>query len=557
LKATVNLHLGRYQVNAFMGGFPRDNGKIAAYFHHLRLEKSTEWAELFSGHASNYWTRRIYRQELGKNVNHLIKGAIFIPLMLGLAAPGIALTPKISAAPESASTDAESAAPTVSAAAEAVSAHAAAVSARVKDYRQSPDSGSWDAALREIRDFAQLPATSKMSQDALLKMIPPLADIGTKFVDFSGNRLWNFTRAPECQHVILQWQSVTPGVDEAVIVKGRRRIVRTSPTVAFRADLVRVTPGVHIKEARIVSSVTTTTVGKRVVRSESPRSLILVGCDKSSASYLRAFRAASGTWNETPEVFNGVPPYVLQNLSGKASFSGSDLVLAIGGTSTSDGGDPKTGAGTTSNGYRIVLKLIGGRYTLDGGKNGEDGAIAVTAQFASALQQNRPDLAKAWLADPKLASIPKYVGYFTKSMPALRIIPMASPGNGSVRFRLITSLKEDLIVDVGKIKTLPFAVKAVFVAPPDPLASKILSNLQSPDPVAALAGKDKDKDKDVDGDKDKDNKSKDKSKDGSSDKGSKDGSSNKSKDGSSNKGKDSSSNKSKDSSKNKDKSAGQ
>jgi hypothetical protein len=458
--------------------------------------------------------------------------------MLGLATPGIALTPKISAVPDGASTDAEpAAAPTLSPAAEALSAHAAAVAARIKDYRQSPDTGSWDGALRELRDFAQLPSTGKMSQDALFKMVPPLAEIGTKFVDFSGNRLWNFTRAPECQHVILQYLSVTPGVEEAVMVKGRRRLVRTSPTVAWRADLVRVTPGVQIKEARIVSSVTTTAVGKRVVRSESARSLILVGCDKSSASYLRGFRAASGTWNETPEVFNGVPPYVLQNLSGKASFSGSDLVLAIGGTSTSDGGDPKTGAGTTSNGYRIVLKLIGGRYSLDGGKNGEDGAIAVTAQFASALQQNRPDLAKAWLADPKLSSIPKYIGYFSKNMPALRIIPMASPGNGSTRFRLITSLKEDLIIDVGKIKTLPFAVKAVFVAPPDPLASKILSNLQSPDPVAALAGKDKDKDDDSDKDI--------KSKDGASSK-SKDSSSSKVKDSGLSKAKDSNLSKSKD-----------
>jgi hypothetical protein len=432
-------------------------------------------------------------------VNHLIKGVIFIPLMLGLVAPGIALTPKVSTASDSVSADAQ---PAV-AAAEAVASHAAAVTARIKDYRQSPDAGSWDAALRELRDFAQLPQTGKMSQAALLQMIPQLSEIGTKLVDFSGNRLWNFTRAPECQHVILQYQSVTPGVDEAVIVKGRRRIVRTNPTVVWRADIVRVTPGIQIKEARIVSSVTTTTVGKRVVRNESPRSLVLVGCEKSSSSYLRAFRAASGTWNETPDVFNGVPPYVLQNLSNKASFSGNDLVLAIGGTNTSDG-DLKTGTGTSSNGYRIVLKLIGGRYTLDGGKNGEDGALAVTAQFASALQQNRPDLAKAWLADPKLVSIPKYIGYFTKTAPVLRIIPMANPGNGSVRFRLITSMKEDLIVDVGKIKTLPFAVKSVFVAPPDPLASKILSNLQTLDSAAAQAGKDKDKDKDKDNAKDSD-----------------------------------------------------
>ena len=257
-------------------------------------------------------------------------------------------------------------------------------------------------------------------------------------------------------------------------------------------------PGVQIKEARIVSSVAVSAVGKRVVRSESPRSLVLVGCEKSGTSYLHAFRASGGTWNEVTDVFSGVPPYVLQNLSGKASFNGNDLVLAIGGTATSDGGDKKTSSGTASNGYRIVLKLIAGKYTLEGGKNGEEGALAITAQFASALQQNRPDLAKAWLVDPKLVSIPKYIGYFTKTAPAVRIIPMANPGNGSVRFRLITSMKEDLIVDVGRTKTLPFAVKAVFIAPPDPLASKILSNLQTHEPGASSSPSSSAKDKDND-----------------------------------------------------------
>ena len=479
-------------------------------------------------------------------MNHLIKGAILLPLILELCAfesgiPGQALTPKDStgvkttttsksSATKAASTakatstsratstikaasatkapatqsdsqndDSQTSAPSPAAVAtEAMSAHIASINARLKDYKAAPDAGTWDAALREIRDFAQIPQTGKYSQAALLQSIPSLKDTGFVLIDFSGGRIWNFTRIPECQHVILQWQAVTPGTDEAVIVKGRRRMVHGAPTVSWRAEFVRVVPYVQIKEARIVSSVSVSTVGKRLVRSESPRSLILVGAEKSGSSYLHAFRATGGTWNEVTDVFSGVPPYVLQNLSGKASFSGNDLVLAIGGTSTSDGGDKKTSTGTASNGYRIVLKLIGGKYTLEGGKNGEEGALAVTAQFASALQQNRPDLAKAWLADPKLVSIPKYIGYFTKTAPAPRIIPMANPGNGTARFRLITGMKDDLIVDVGKIKTLPFAVKAVFVAPPDPLASKILSNLQPHEPPAtsgAASSKEKDNDK--------------------------------------------------------------
>ncbi len=57
---------------------------------------------------------------------------------------------------------------------------------------------------------------------------------------------------------------------------------------------------------------------------------------------------------------------------------------------------------------------------------------------------------------------------------------MASPGNGNSRYRLVTFLKDDLIIDVGKTKTQPMAIKALFIAPPDPWAQKLLGNFSSP-----------------------------------------------------------------------------
>jgi len=361
------------------------------------------------------------------------------------------------------------------------------IAARIKDYRSAPSTASWEFVLKELLDYAQQPNTARLSQTALLQVNPALADLGTKIIDFAGGRIWNFTKAPECQHLVVQWQNVSPGIEETVTVRGRRRIVRSAPQVSWRAELIHVPAGLKIKEARIVSSSSLVTVGKRVIRTDSPHSLVLIGADRGGNNYLHAFRASGSVWNEVQDIFSGVPPYVLQNLTGKASFSGNDLVLAIGGAGANEGADKKTSTITASNGYRIVLKLNAGKYLLDGGKNGEDSALSIVAQFASALQQNRLDLAKAWLADPKLVSIPKYIGYLGKSSPPARIIPMNNPGNGSSRFRLITSMKDDLIIDVGKTKTLPFAIKALFIAPPDPMAARILSNLQSHDPPAANA----------------------------------------------------------------------
>ncbi len=383
----------------------------------------------------------------------------------------------------------------------AVDAHNEPLAGRVRDYRGNPDASSWDALLRELRAFVAQPPTAHLPQTAIFAANPGLVDIGAKITDFSGGRIWSFPRVPECQHILLQWANVTPGAEEAILVKGRKRVVRGAPSVSWRSEIVHGPAGTQVKDARIVGSSQVTTVGKKVVRVDSPRALVVAGMDRSGNSYLHAFRASGGTWNEVADVFSGVPPYVLQSLAGKASFSGNDIVLTIGSSlpvaAPTAEGDKKP-APAASNGYRLVLKFVGGKYQMEGGKNGEDGAFATAAQFATALQQGRADVAKAWLADPKLISIPKYIGYFSKSVPTPRLIPMANPLNGCNRYRLMTSMKEDLILDVGRAKSPTFAVKAIFIAPPDPLASKILSNLQAHDTAASAAAGTKDKDRDKD-----------------------------------------------------------
>jgi hypothetical protein len=57
---------------------------------------------------------------------------------------------------------------------------------------------------------------------------------------------------------------------------------------------------------------------------------------------------------------------------------------------------------------------------------------------------------------------------------------MANPGNGISRYRLVSFGKNDLIIDVGKTKTQQLAIKAMFIAPPDPLAQKLLGSFIAP-----------------------------------------------------------------------------
>jgi hypothetical protein len=393
---------------------------------------------------------------------------------------------------QSADADAAPAAP--------VPPHSDALAAKIAEYKSSPDNSTWENVLKEVRTFTQLPQTAKLSPALLFQANPGLTDVGTKLTDFAGGRIWSFPKVTECQHVVLQWANVVTGNDEETVVRGKRRVVRAAPQVLWRSEYLRVPAGVQLKEARFVSSSTVQTVGKKVVRTEGPRSLVLAGGDRAGSAYLHAFRSSGGGWTEVADVFSNVPPYVMQSLASKASFSGNDLVLSIGGTSApapSASADPnsdrKAPPPAASNGYRMVLKFVNGKYTMEGGKTGEDGALATAAQFAAALQQGKQDVAKAWLADPKLVSVPKYIGYFVKPMPQPKIVPMANPLNGLLRYRLITSLKEDLIIDVGRTKTLPFAVKGIFVAPPDPMAAKLVTTVQAHD-SAAGASKDESKD---------------------------------------------------------------
>ncbi len=105
----------------------------------------------------------------------------------------------------------------------------------------------------------------------------------------------------------------------------------------------------------------------------------------------------------------------------------------------------------------------------------------VIHQFLQAIKDGRQDLAKAWLADDHLASIPKYLGLYGKSDQVYKLVAMSNPMGGGSRFRVVTFGKDDLILDVGMIKKYDYgkprsyvAIKALFVAPPDPFAKKLV-----------------------------------------------------------------------------------
>lgn len=333
-------------------------------------------------------------------------------------------------------------------------------------YKASSDPVAWDAFWNEFKFLIQETVKRQADLSQVLKSVSGVNEFGFRVSESGPVKVFSFTRAPDSRQILISWKDVV--TTNAAAKKGRKpgpvKTVVVSQTTHFQA--LGCPSTVWVGEGRLLTAANAEPVaaGHPAARAPGGKYLVLCGADKKTGlAWLEAYRLAEGNWVLCPDLFSGVPPYLLQNVQGKPSFSGSNLVFAS-----------EPGKGSDSSGYRLVLKFFGDHFALDA-KSSLDTAMTVALQFSQAIQKGRVDLVKAWLVDGKLASIPGYLGLYNRSAtaPAFRVIAMAPPLNGGSRFRLITYDKNDLILDIGKIKA-QWAVKGLFIAPADPLAKKLM-----------------------------------------------------------------------------------
>ncbi|HEY9733110.1 MAG TPA: hypothetical protein V6C89_14430 [Drouetiella sp.] len=338
-----------------------------------------------------------------------------------------------------------------------------ALSAAVKQYKAKPDSYSWDSVWKVVRDILSQPATVKAPASAILASYPGLSELGVSVIDGEGSRVWAFPKVSDNQNVMLQWSGAVATTVQRPVGRRHKIVSQVAVTTVPHSQVLQIPAGVVLNDAHLATGA---------------HALTLTGNMRGSgAVWLQGYKNIEGQWTETGDVFSSIPPFLTQNLVGKASFSGNDLVLTVGGAKTAAGK-----AQPTSSGYKIVLHYVDGHYSLDARTN-EEGPALVALQFIQAVQQGHSDLAKGWLADPRLISIPKYIGLNRSAGLPFKIIAMANPGTGAFRYRCMTFEKNDLIMDIGKVKN-QWAVKALFIAPPDPLAQKLVGSLPAPEKSA-------------------------------------------------------------------------
>lgn len=388
------------------------------------------------------------RNHLSILLNRRLAFSFTVLTALSLATPALAAP---QAAPATPSATASVEAP----AAPAFSLASATVSASAKNFKTAPNESNWQTLINTLKAYLADPRVAKAAPTQILAANPLLKDVGTRVLDAGGLRVWCIGNDKQTQTLILQSGAPQEGM--------------------ANVSILPLPDSVFLTGAKIIRSFTTSTVITKVKRKKvvetvtkpnGPPFLILAGSDRTTGLiWLKSYRAGAGGWNESNEPFASIPPYLLQNVSGQASFSGSNLVLSVSSANATNLPKPKS---TT---YQIILKLNGSQFGL-AGKPNNDAPVSIVSYFVQCISNNRLDLAKGWLKDPALLSIPKYIGLTGKppSQP-YKLVAMSTPVSGP-RYRLVTYGKHDLIFDMGKDKQ-QWIIKGIFIAPPDPLAKAL------------------------------------------------------------------------------------
>jgi hypothetical protein len=347
--------------------------------------------------------------------------------------------------------------------------------AALTSYRTTNDRARWQEFMRSFAALASNCLAKHLDPVSQIKNLPGFADLGLTVFDSGALKVYAFTKVAEADELYLLWQLTAPKPTAVLTKRGnhqKRAPVKTVCVVQpVKSQLLKWPVGTAIEAARLIMG--TEGAASTIAQAEHHQFLVLLGKEaKTNKVHLTGYELKAGRWTPSPDLFAVVPPFLTQNLDGKISFIGNNLVISFGQA------NPGSIGNVAADPYKITLVFAKDHYALD--NSDLNPATNVAAQFVQAVQSGRIDLVKGWLLDDKLASIPDYLGLYGHGTMPYKIIPInALHAPGIARFRVVTFSKNDLILDVCKFKN-QWAVKALFIAPPDALVKKIVSTSAAP-----------------------------------------------------------------------------
>lgn len=358
-----------------------------------------------------------------------------------------------SPASKSADTDADASAPAETNSGTeppaAKSFYSEALDQAVKQYKAAPGPGTYSSVLSALKTCLINAGALRLSPAILAKDNPSLVDFKPHVIDAGGVRIWNFPRSVDRSRALIQWFEE----HQTVVGTGRRKKVFVSRSM--RLQELPISQPLNIKDAGIVSN-------------KDGRHLILSGDGEDGSLCVRAYGFAENAWVESPAYLAQIPSFLTNNVCGRLTIRGGDLIFNIGKMIqlTDSNGIKRYLPEAESATYRFWLKSTDAGFVVAASVPNED-AFAAVYQFMQAAAQSRSDVEKALLSDSRLASLPKYLGLQGRAVDAgTKVVEMSVPAGRGWRFRLINLGKDDLIFDVGKFKNA-WQIKAIFIAPPD------------------------------------------------------------------------------------------
>lgn len=414
--------------------------------------------------------------------SNVIKFSILLSMSLGL----LGLSPDCSYLNNSAFAAAAQEAVSTPAPPATVNLNSPGLTQKGQAYKLSPDDNTWQEFLQAAKIFFSDTRTLRAPAGQVISQNPALKDMQTKVFDAGGARVFAFPGSKHSRSLLIQSGG-------GAVATSSADGTTPPPAPQARVTLVDYPDTVNVSAAKIVRASTTTTravkvrrkIVQQVVHVPGPSYLVVGGLDRvSGLVWLGAYKPYNGQWVPTNELFSQIPAHFLETVSGQASFSGNDLILSVSSQEGATSGLPRP----KSSSYQIVLRFLNGHYVLAGSPS-QNMPVSIVSYFVQCLRMNRQDLAKAWLADPNLISIPKYIHLWKNGEQTYKLVTMSQPGGGVSRYRLVTNNKHDLIFDVGLHKK-QLLIKGIFIAPPDPLAKSLTGTIigNTPVPPTPTAG---------------------------------------------------------------------
>jgi hypothetical protein len=360
-----------------------------------------------------------------------------------------------------------------------------AIKSAVGEFKNNRCNAAWLSLSQALKSY--LSNNAAPTNDDL--KTAGLADLGLVCIQQPALKLWYFPQVEEAHGLYLQW----PQTSAAKSLKSHNKTpsAEAGMNATAHVQYLPLPNGVALKDARLLvlsrhydnRHPVTPGIKKKTGKhhetvhhlaapsATASKFLVLAGLQQEGKTlWLDCYELSGGSWQRNTAPLSKIPPFLLGSLSGNIVFAGNDLIL------TASPSDSSAATTTSSNGaskdktpdfsvYKLSLRLVDNYYLLDG-QGQADTAYGTITQFLHAEQKGTGNLAKAWLEDPSLANIPKYLKLFNqKSLSDFRLISLSAPSS-IYRYRLITFGKDDLIFDVSHQKE-QWVIRAIFVAPSD------------------------------------------------------------------------------------------